>query len=267
MENLLSGFMHKLEQGVVGLFMKTADPAFVEIAGYAGFDFAILDLEHGPNSVYQIQNLVRAAELAGIAPIVRVPHICDATISSVIDVGALGIQVPQVETAEDVVKVIRAARFYPQGNKGVCRFVRAAKYSALDREVYFNEVNQLPVICHLEGAAALEHIDEILSVAGLSVIFIGPYDLSQSLGVPGRIKDPRVQAAMQAVVEKAHQYNVKVGTFVDDLESLEFWRRRGVKYLAYSVDVGIFSNACRKIVDFFAGANCWDQGGLPAERS
>jgi len=244
--------MSKLETGVVGSFMKTADPAFVEVAGYAGLDFAILDLEHGPNSIYQIQNLVRAAEIAGIAPIVRVPELSESVISSAIDVGALGLQVPQVETADDVKEAIRAARFYPKGNKGVCRFVRAAKYSAMNRDLYFQEVNEIPVICQLEGTAALENIDEILSVEGLGVIFIGPYDLSQSLGVPGRIMDPRVQAAMEAIVAKAERYNIKVGTFVDDMESLRFWKQRGVKYLAYSVDVGIFSDACRDIVNCFA---------------
>ena len=133
MNNLLEIFKKKLESDnpVFGPFMKTGDPAFVEIAGYAGFDFVVLDMEHGPTSFENLQNLVRAALVGGAFPVVRCSDKNDISIGRALDVGALGVQVPQVTTAEEARSVIKAARFYPEGERGVCAYVRAADYSSI----------------------------------------------------------------------------------------------------------------------------------------
>lgn len=108
-----------------------------------------------------------------------------SVISEVLDIGTGGIQVPQIVNALDAQKVIKQAKFAPKGMRGVCRFVRAAGYSSKDRYTYFREADETLVILQLEGKEALENMDEIIEVEGIDVIFIGPYDLSQSLGVPG----------------------------------------------------------------------------------
>ena len=131
---MLNEFKSKLENGefVYGVFVKTSDPMFNEIIGISGYDYVILDTEHGPTDIENQQNNIRACELRGILPIVRVPYIDDNVIGKALDIGAMGIQISQIRCAEDVKKVIKYAKFYPEGERGVCRFVRAADYSSLN---------------------------------------------------------------------------------------------------------------------------------------
>lgn len=251
MDEILKNFKLKLSEGesVIGPFMKTGEPAFVEAAGYAGFDFAILDTEHGPVNIENMQNNVRAATIAGMLPVVRVQDKSETSIGKALDIGALGVQIPQIQNAVQAKEVIQRARFYPEGERGLCRYVRAANYSALDRKEYLKKANEILVILQLEGVEALENIDAILKVSGIDILFIGPYDLSQSLGVPGETSNPLVIEKMQYIVDKARQKNIVVGTFVDEPEDVQKWIEAGVQYISYSVDVGIFVDACKAIVD------------------
>jgi len=233
---------------VVGTFSKSQDPAFIEIIGHAGFDFVVLDLEHGPNTVLSLQNLIRAAEVTGLVPIVRVKEDTPSLISEVLDAGAAGIQVPQISAKSEAEEVLQAARFNPLGMRGVCRFVRAADYSSLDRYEYFARANTTVIVMQLEGVGAVENIQEILSVPGLDIVFIGPYDLSQSLGIAGQVDDPRVTQMMSTVVDECVKRHVMVGTFVDTMEEARRWSAAGVKYLCYSVDVGLFTEKCHETI-------------------
>lgn len=245
-KELLEAFRRKLQEGcVAGPFMKTCDPGFVEAAGYAGMDFAILDMEHGPISVQQMQNNIRAAQVSGIVPIVRVRNY--ENISKVLDIGAAGVQIPQVSDAAGAKRAVREAKYFPEGERGVCRFVRAAHYSAMDRTEYFPSANQALVIIQLEGQEAIENLDEIMEVKGIDILFIGPYDLSQSLGVPGQTTHPLVVEQMQKIVARAKEKGILVGTFTDSMETLKMWSDAGVQYLSYSVDMGIFCEACKRI--------------------
>jgi 4-hydroxy-2-oxoheptanedioate aldolase len=248
--DILKRFKDKLSNGkpVFGPFMKSTDPAFVEAAGYAGFDFAIIDLEHGPATISDLQNLIRAALLAGIVPIVRSSDSSEISIAKPLDLGALGIQIPQVTSGKMAKDCIKAARFFPKGERGVCRFVRAANYSSMPREEYFSKANEILIIVQLEGKEAILDIDNILKVEGIDIIFIGPYDLSQSLGVPGKVSHPIVIEAMNDIVSRAHALGILVGTFTDTPQAAEMWIKAGVKYISYSVDVGIYTDACSRLV-------------------
>lgn len=239
----------KNKECVVGPFMKTSDPMFVEVAGIAGFDFAILDMEHGPNGISEQQNNIRAAQLRNMLPIVRVEGIDENQISSALDIGASGIQVPQIRNADDARKVVQYAKFYPKGMRGVCRFVRAANYSEMEKSEYFQQSNDMLIIIQLEGVDAISNLDEILEVDDIDIIFIGPYDLSQSLGVPGEVAHPLVIEKMKCIVEKARKKGMVVGTFVDNIEMLKMWKDSGIQYLSYNVDAGIFMEACQHIVN------------------
>ncbi len=245
-KSLINKFKEKNSN--VGMFMKTSDPSFVEVAALAGFDFVILDYEHGVVSHENMQNLIRAAYLGNTLPIIRVAEINESNIGKALDIGAAGIQVPQVTLKEDAIKIIELSKFHPVGNRGVCRFVRAANYSLMPQKEYYENANKSIVIIQLEGKKALENIDEILEVKGIDVVFIGPYDLSQSLGVPGDIFNEKVVKEMKQIVEKCKQKNMLVGTFVDTKEGMEFWKNSGVQYIAYSVDVGIFAEKCQEII-------------------
>lgn len=242
-------FKEKLKTGnVKGLFSKTMDPAFVEVAGFAGFDFIILDLEHGPNTVANIQNLIRGAQVSKILPIVRVKEDNYSIIGEVLDIGAAGIQIPQVTDLDKVKEILRRAKYAPGGERGVCRFVRAAEYSSMDRYEYFNIANESLIILQLEGEEAINNLDEILSIDGIDVIFIGPYDLSQSLGLGGQVEHPLVEGKMKEIISKCTEKDICIGTFSDTIENANKWVDLGVKYMAYSVDVGLFYEQCKSVL-------------------
>ena len=249
MKNIIREFKEKLKgEGAIGVFSKTSDPAFIEAMGYAGMDYVIIDLEHGPNSVQSVQNLIRGAQVSGLMPIVRVKESCASVQSEVLDIGAGGIQVPQITTKAEAEAVIKRTKFSPVGERGVCRFVRAANYSAKDRFEYFKDANEAVTILQIEGQEGVDNIEDILSVEGIDVLFIGPYDLSQSLGVAGQIEHPLVEQKMLEIVELCAKKGITVGTFVDTVANAQKWKKLGVKYISYSVDVGIFCDAVSQIV-------------------
>lgn len=248
MDEMIALFRRKLEAGgVYGPFSKTSEPGMVEVLGYAGFDFVILDLEHGPNNILSLQHLVRAAQIGGLLPIVRAKEDVLSSVSEALDIGAGGVLCPRVDSADRARRIIETAKFAPLGQRGVCRFVRAAHYSARDRYEYFQAANQALVILGLEGLEALAQLDDILAVPGVDLIFIGPYDLSQNLGLPGQIEHPEVTAKMEEIVERCRRAGIGVGTFCDTPESAARWRRAGVRFISYSVDLGLFYQACREV--------------------
>lgn len=224
----------------VGTFSKTTDSAFVEAAGLAGLDFIILDTEHGPANLETLHNHVRASRLTPMSAIVRVKGVDAHAIGSALDTGASGVQVPNINSAEHAKIAVDAARFYPLGNRGVCRFVRAAQFGSQDKAEYFSEANKVIVILQVEGLEGVHNLDSILNVPGFDVLFIGPYDLSQSVGKPGEVDAPEVVALMREIAEKAKAKGVLLGAFCDTPENAEFLKTQGFQYLAYSVDVNLF---------------------------
>lgn len=250
---MIKTFRQKLQDGVVGSFSKTEDPAIIEAMGYAGADFVIIDLEHGPNTIRSAQNLIRAAQISGVLPIIRVKEENKGVMAEALDIGAGGIQVPQICSREAAEDVIRRTRFSPVGERGVCRFVRAANYSAKDRFQYFQDANDTILVLQIEGQEGIEALPEILEVPGIDVIFIGPYDLSQSLGVVGQIDHPLVEQKMLEIVELCREKNILVGTFTDTIQNARKWRKLGVNYIAHSVDMGIFHDAIKGLITDIKG--------------
>ena len=183
------------------------------------------------------------------APMIRVSRNDPVEILRCLDIGAEGVEVPQIRNAKDARTMASAARFYPEGDRGVCRYVRSAAYSSMDRHEYFQMANERTfTIAHLEGIEAVNNLDEIMAVDGVDILFIGPYDLSQSVGVPGEVTHPSVLRQMEKVIAAATTAGKLVGTFADDIPSAKRWMAAGVMYIAVSVDVGIFYDACKSMV-------------------
>ena len=235
---------------VFGPFLKITDPAVVEIMGFAGFDFVIIDAEHGPISMENAQNMIRAAETTNITSIIRVANNDESLILRALDIGAQGVEIPQINCKSDALRAVKSVKYSPQGERGVCRYIRAANYSSMDKFKYFKYANkETMIIAHIEGIEGINNLDEILLVSGIDVIFIGPYDLSQSLGVTGEVNHPLVIEKMKEVVLKCKQNKVAVGTFADDVETAKSWISLGVQYMSFSVDVGILYNASKNIMN------------------
>lgn len=253
MSNTLSSILNK--QGyVLGPFMKLDSPAVVELAGLAGFDFVIIDMEHGPLDILSAENMVRAAHLRNLIAIVRVGENNPLMISRALDIGADGVQVPQISNAKDALNAVRAAKFFPEGERGVCRYVRAADYTQISKAEYFKRANQdTNVIIHIEGQEGLSNLDEILKVDGIDILFIGPYDLSQSLGIPGEVENPRVIAEVTRIMDDAKTVGKKIGIFVEDISTAKNYISKGIQYVAYSVDVGLILDQFKSITTQIKG--------------
>ncbi|MEP7365517.1 MAG: aldolase/citrate lyase family protein [Acidobacteriota bacterium] len=247
-----SSLRQRLRAGefVLGTFLEIASPALVEILGLAGFDFLIIDREHGSIDIEACEGLIRAAQCAGIEPIVRVAENHPVLVRQPLDMGAAGVQVPQIGSQADALQVVKSAMFAPEGERGLQPFVRGASYRAIDPAAFMANANRdSVVVVHIEGESGASNLDAILQVERIDVIFIGPYDLSQSLGVPGQVHHPRVEKRVGEIAAMAHGSGKCVGMFCDNPSSVANWRSMGITYAALSIDATIFLNACRGLVN------------------
>ncbi len=247
-------FKEKVKSGkaLLGPFLNLTNPAIIEIAGHAGFDYAIIDTEHGEIAVEMAVNMVRAAKLAGISPVVRVYKNEPELITKALDIGAEAVQIPQICSREEAEAAIRSAKFAPEGCRGCNRFTRGADYSHMSGADFFGKSNDTTaVILQVEGQKGMDNFEDIISVPGIDVLFIGPYDLSASLGIPGQVDHPLVMEAMDKSKKLADKYGVALGFFVDTVEGAIKWRERGVRYLSIGADTGFIYNAFRQTTDAY----------------
>ncbi len=237
----------KLELGkvVVGPFVGLNCPDLVEIMGITGFDFCVIDTEHGPMSPESIQHMIRTAELSGMTPVVRVTDAKPTDILRVLDVGARAIHVPQVNDAETAEMVAKAARYHPEGLRGVA-VPRALSYGLRPLDEALEEANRdTMVIVHCENASGLKRLEEIAVVKGVDMVFVGPYDLSQSLGIPGQIMHPDMKEAVDKALSIINKAGKPAGIFVTSVDEAIQRIEEGFRYIAYSMDSLIFGLACR----------------------
>ncbi len=197
---------------VFGTIVGVPSPELVEIAGVAGYDWILLDTEHGPMTGETVQAMVRACRAAGATPIARVPDHRPKQILQMLDVGCLGVMVPQVETPEQAALMVAAARYAPDGNRSLAGGTAASRWGAVSLAEHVAASNAaVMTLLQIETAAGLRAVDEIAGVAGVDVLFIGPSDLSQSLGHPGRADHPEVQEAIARIVAAGRRAGVAVG--------------------------------------------------------
>lgn len=244
-------FKNKLASGsaIIGTFLQIPAAEIPEIFGFENFDFGIVDAEHGTLGVNTSIELLRACDAAGLASIYRVPGVDHHKIGQVLDIGASAVMVPNIQSKEGAEHAVRAAKYYPQGNRGVCPFTRAAAYNGIDQDTdYYNRSNrETAVILQIEGTEGIDSLDKILEVAGIDGIFIGPFDLSQSLGIPGQINHSNVLKAIEDIVKRAGGKHIAVGIFAVSVEQVERYVKTGVRFIAYGTDTLIVQRACRDL--------------------
>ena len=234
---------------VLGPFIQMSDPAVVEILSEAGFNFVIIDREHGQYSIESTRRMIECSMLSGIVPIVRVKQNNEPLIMEVLDAGALGVQIPHISTAEAAEKAVSSAKFHPCGDRGLNPYIRAAGYNTERFPSYMKWANENQfIILQVEGTEGVANIDGILAVEGVDMIFLGPYDLSQSLGMPGKVNNPAVIQKMSEVIAKARARGITVGTFTDNEETALRWIGLGVRYISISYDTKMLLDRARMIV-------------------
>ena len=232
----------------LGAFINFPSPHAVEICGLAGLDFIVLDAEHGPMDPHSCEEMVRAASLVGLMPIVRVPQNHPQVILKYLDIGALGVQVPMLNSAEDAERAALAVKFHPDGRRGLAG-TRAAGYGVGPALAdYVIEANrQTMLVAQIETIQAVEALPEILKVGNVDVVFIGPSDLSQSMGFPGRPSEPAVQQVIDRCVAQILEAGTPVGTVCRDGAHAKQLIDNGITYLVAAVGA-LLAQAARSYV-------------------
>jgi 4-hydroxy-2-oxoheptanedioate aldolase len=209
----------------------------VEIIALAGFEAVILDTEHGAYGIHKIRELVLAADAHGIFSIARVRANDSSLIGAVLDAGADGVLVPQIESKAGAMAAVSAARFSPEGARGANPWVRAAGYSGIAD--WFGQANRdVAVMVMIEGTNGVAALPEILETPGLDGVFLGPVDLSHALGVPGQLDHPRVLEKIQEVIGTAESKSMAVAIFTPTADGANRWFARGITCAAVGVDTG-----------------------------
>ncbi len=234
---------------IFGTFVKLKSPNIVEMLGYAGLDFIILDMEHSNINFTEAESLIRAADLVNMSTIVRVPFAQEDNVLHALDLGAQGVQIPGLQTANEVEEIIKCGKYYPVGNRGLSYAQRAAKYGFVDKDAYLKEQNEQSLfVIHIENKEMVEEIENICSNPLVDVIFIGPMDLSQSYGMPGNIDSEIVQMAMKKIIETAKIHNKSIGIFVTNQNDLEKYIVWGIQYIVWSSDIGFCTSGVKSFL-------------------
>jgi 4-hydroxy-2-oxoheptanedioate aldolase len=216
---------------LLGLIVKMPAAATVEIAGHAGFDLVLIDTEHGPGEMIELEHHIRAAESAGIGVLVRVGDVHSPDILRALDAGADGVVVPHVTSGDDVRKAASLTRYPPDGRRSLAISTRAGRYGTGTVAEHLKSARQhVALVAQLEDADALANTHEILAADGLAGVFIGPSDLSASLGHPGEIEHPRVAEAIEQIANAVLQHaRLALCVLVADENEACHWIERGAR--------------------------------------
>lgn len=218
---------------LIGTTINAPSASLVEAAGWAGFDYIVVDAEHGTIGIREAEELVRAAEAVDMPAIVRVPTNLPHVIQNFLETGAAGIQVPQVNSAAEAELAVSSAYFAPRGRRGLAT-ARAAHFG-VDRTLAQHVAvssDRTVVFVQAEGAAAVAAIKDICAVRGIDALFIGPADLSQSLGAPGQLDAAPVREAIRRIEEQAKAAHVPLATSVRSAEAARAARGAGYQLVA-----------------------------------
>lgn len=230
-------FRQKLQNGetLIGTMITLPSPEMVEIMIDAGFDWLFIDCEHAPFDSRVAQSLLQAAE-ERCPCVIRVPSGEDVWIKKMLDIGAQGIIVPQVNSPEQASRAVQSCKYPPQGTRGV-GLGRAHRYGARFSEYLENANQDIAVILQAEHIDAVHCIDEITALPGIDAIFIGPYDLSASLGKIGNVNDREVVEAIETVREACLKRGIALGYFGVSPDAVKPYMDRGYSLITVGVDV------------------------------
>jgi len=226
------------------MISEVRNPNVAYMLSQSGFDFVIIDNEHGAYSPETLSNLIAAARGAGIAAVVRIPEIRRETILKPLDSGAAGLLVPQVNTAKQAEEIMFHAKYPPAGNRGVALRRAHSLYGKVKASEYLKQANAETFIAvQAETPLAIKNLEKIVSVPGVDAVFVGPFDLSVSLKIPGEMNHPREVEAIDRVVEVCRKRGVVCGIQMFDLEALKGWIEKGMRFVSYSSDVALLVDA------------------------
>ncbi len=230
-----------------GPFQRIPSPDVVEILARSGWDFIVVDGEHGPMIGPTLSNQVRAAEASSIPAIMRVDGPESSLITMATDAGAKGISVPLIETAKAAHKAVSSVRTHPIGSRGSCPFARAAGFGAIPWSEFKRTIDEdLLLVLQVEGPKAVENIEEIVSVEGIDVIVVGRFDLALSLGLDGKMDHPKVWKIAERISSLCTKRSLIAGLNVYDAQESRRAIDMGVRFLLYHNDGNLFYRASKE---------------------
>jgi 2-keto-3-deoxy-L-rhamnonate aldolase RhmA len=230
-----------LGQMVLELFT----PGIGPMLAACGLDFVIYDMEHGRCDIGLVAEMIASCRGTGITPMARVADLDLAPLSRVLDLGARGVMVPRVETRAQVERVVAELKYPPQGKRGVALGLAHDLYKPAGAS-YLSQANEdTAVIVIVETVRAFENLEEIVSVPGLDVAWMGHYDLTASMGIPAQFDHPRFLEAMESLLKACTKYNVAPGFLPGTASDAVHWVRKGFRAISLGSDVGVFKDAVR----------------------
>ena len=229
----------KLKAGetVYGSFVRSPDASLIEVLGYLGWDFLVFDSEHGTLEPRDCENMVRAAELRNVTSLVRVTTNTAPTILRLMDTGVQGVHVPWVNTAAEAQRAVRSVKYHPLGSRGLAG-VRAADFAQVGSfGDYVQAANsETMVVLQIESPEAIDALPAIVKMGEVDAIFIGPTDLSHSLGLPGQLQHATVQSTIQKIVDIVAPSQVALGIMVGNAQAAREWKDRGARYIVTTLE-------------------------------
>jgi 4-hydroxy-2-oxoheptanedioate aldolase len=252
----------------IGLWLATADAYVAEMLAGTGFDWLLIDGEHAPNDLRsilaQLQGIASTAGTlpdAGPSPVLRLPVGDPVLVKQALELGVQTLLIPMVESAEQAQQLVHAMRYAPEGFRGMgSGLARSSRWSRYPD--YVNEANaQVCLLVQVESVEALDRIDAIAAVPGVDGVFIGPADLSASMGLRGQVQHPEVVAAIRHGVARIRAAGKAAGILATQREQAAQWIAEGVGFAAVGVDVSLLSQAARQLAQHFKGDAAAGRGG------
>lgn len=240
---MLTDFKTRLARGdaFIGTFICLPSPESAELFAEIGYDWLIVDTEHGPFDVLTAQRMLQA--VGRRCPcVVRVPSNEDVWVKKALDIGAAGVLVPLVNSPEIAARVAQACRYAPDGTRGM-GLARAQRYGVGFEDYVAGANREIAAIVQAEHIEAVDRIEAIAAVPGIDAIFVGPYDLSASMGKPGQVRDPEVQTAIRRVRDAALKAGRRLGIYCSDAESARDFVRQGFTLIGMSTDLNYLSQS------------------------
>lgn len=229
----------------IGSWLQIGNIEFTKMMIQAGFDFLVIDMEHGSLSESELSSILEVFSKTDCIPMVRVANNDPILIRRALDLGAKGIIVPCVKSKEDVVKAENAIYYPPKGERGIG--FSKANYYGLEFDEYFQSFNNdVLFVVQIEHKKAIENIDDILSSENIDYYIIGPYDLTGSMGIVGEFNNPKYLESLEIVKKSAFKNGIGSGIHVvsPDIDQLKSARSEGYKFIAYSTDALLLHEKC-----------------------
>ena len=236
----------------VGTFAMGASPLVAEALGCVGFDWAVVDMEHTPLDLDGVLRMLQAVAGTPMLPITRVPWNDAVTVKRVLDLGARTLMFPFIENADEARRAVAAARYPPQGVRGMAAMSRGSRFGTVPD--YFKVANAaISVVVQIETPQALGEVDAIAAVEGVDSIFLGPGDLSGAMGFAGNPMHADVVAAMSKVVRQCHAAGTPVGSVAGTPEAVAIYREMGIDYIGCASDLGLLMRQCAAVLAAIRG--------------